>query len=109
MRPGGVGYTGIHGAHLDLATYRSKGLFLLDSLIIMSAHIHVTVNSSSICTRFGESLELVEQEWLVSEINSFLEERSGRAPQAEGMTQAEPPEVRLRRACFRPAGTLFCG
>ncbi|KAI8466261.1 MAG: kinase-like domain-containing protein [Monoraphidium minutum] len=43
--------------------------------------------------RFGESLELVEQEWVVSEINAFLEERSGRAPQLEDMAAAAPPEV----------------
>ena len=43
--------------------------------------------------RIGESLELVEQEWLVSEINAFLEGRRGRAPQLEDMGSAEAPEV----------------
>lgn len=38
--------------------------------------------------RFGESLELVEQEWLASEINGALEERRGRAPRAEDMGRA---------------------
>lgn len=43
--------------------------------------------------RFGEHLELSEQEWIVSEINGFLEGRSGRAPALEEMGSAEPPDV----------------
>jgi hypothetical protein len=43
--------------------------------------------------RFGESLELVEQEWIVSEVNGYLEGRSGRAPQLEDMASIDPPEV----------------
>lgn len=43
--------------------------------------------------RFGESLEPIEQEWIVSEINGFLEERSGKAPQLEDMAAAKLPEV----------------
>lgn len=43
--------------------------------------------------RFGESLELVEQEWIASEINGFLEERRGRAPRLEDMGDADAPQL----------------
>lgn len=43
--------------------------------------------------RFGESLDIVEQEWIVSEINTLLEERAGRAPRLEDMAASDPPEV----------------
>ena len=35
----------------------------------------------------------MEQEWLVSEINGFLQERSGKAPELEDMAAAKLPEV----------------
>jgi hypothetical protein len=43
--------------------------------------------------RFAESLDVLEQEWLVSEINSFLEVRRGKAPQMEDMAAVDAPEV----------------
>lgn len=36
---------------------------------------------------------MLEQEWMVSEINGFLEERRGKAPRLEEMASADPPEV----------------
>lgn len=49
-------------------------------------------SSTGYC-RFGESLDVVEQEWIVSEINAHLEQRVGRAPLLEDMAGVDPPEV----------------
>lgn len=43
--------------------------------------------------RFGEALQLKEQEWLVSEINAFLEQKRGAAPSLEDMGPPETPTV----------------
>jgi hypothetical protein len=43
--------------------------------------------------RFGEGLETVEQEWIASEINAFVEARSGAAPRPADMGAPEAPNV----------------
>lgn len=42
--------------------------------------------------RFGEGLELPEQQWLVYEINSHLEQQRGKAIDYEAMPQPEVPK-----------------
>lgn len=43
--------------------------------------------------RFGEALELNEQQWLVWEINQHLKEARGRAPELADMPYTDAPEV----------------
>lgn len=43
--------------------------------------------------RFGEGLELEEQQWLVSEINSHIEEVQGAAIDYDNFPEMDPPKV----------------